>query len=80
MKVVVYLMLYFRSFACFIHSIEGQRTLTRSERDLISWNRMGNNAFALKKRLHPSKNDQANILAQIIQFCFRAKKCTKRIE
>ena len=75
MKIVVYCLL----LSLLISRIQGERILSRTKRDLISWNRMANNAFALKRGLH-EKNDRQYMLARIIQFCFRTNTCNKRIE
>ena len=78
MKIEVCFLLFLQAFADFRDNNE--LNLSRTERDLISWNRMANNAFALKQGLHSTKNDRANFLARIIEFCLKTKTCNKQIE
>ena len=78
MKIEVCFLLFLQAFADFRDNNE--LNLSRTERDLISWNRMANNAFALKQGLHSTENDRANFLARIIEFCLKTKTCNKQIE
>ena len=78
MKIAAYFVLYLQAFAYFQDN--DQFNLSRTKRDLISWNRMANNAFALKKGLHPTKNERANLFAQIMKFCLKTKTCKRKIE
>ena len=78
MKIAFYFVLYLQAFAYFQDN--DQFNLSRRKRDLISWNRMANNAFALKKGLHPTKKDRTNFLARIMKFCLKTKTCKRKIE
>ena len=74
MKIAVYFMVYLQVFAYFRDIENGLLNLSRTKRDLISWNRMANNAFALKKGLHSTENEHANLLVRIMKFCQKSAK------
>ena len=80
MKIAVYFIMYLQAFAYCRHIENGQMNLSRTKRDLISWNRMANNAFALKKGLHSTENERTNLLARIMKFCQKTKTCNKQFE
>ena len=80
MKIAAYFVLYLQAFAYYGVIENDQFNLSRKKRDLISWNRMANNAFALKKGLHQSKNESANLFARIMKFCLKTKTCKRKIE
>ena len=80
MKIVAYFVLYLQAFPNFRDIKNDQFNLSRTKRDLISWNRMANNAFALKKGLYPTKNERTNLLARIMKFCLKTKTCKGKIE
>ena len=80
MKILAYFVLYLEAFSNFRDIENDQLNLSRRKRDLISWNRMANNAFALKKGLHPTKKDRTNFLARIMKFCLKTKTCKRKIE
>ena len=80
MKIAVYFMGYMQAFAHFRDIEDGQLNLSRTKRDLISWNRMANNAFALKRGLHSTGNERINLLARIMKFCQKTKTCNKQYE
>ena len=80
MKIAAYFVLYLQAFAYFRDIENDQLNLSRRKRDLISWNRMANNAFALKKGLHPIKKDRTSFLARIMKFCLKTKTCKRKIE
>ena len=80
MKIAVYFKMYLQAFAYFGDIENSQFNLSRTKRDLISWNRMANNAFALKKGLHSTEKERTDLLARIMKFCLKTKTCNKQIE
>ena len=78
MKIAFYFVLYLQAFAYFQDN--DQFNLSRRKRDLISWNRMANNAYALKKGLYPTKNERSDLLARIMKFCLKTKTCKGKPE
>ena len=80
MKIFIYIVLHLQAFAYFRDIENDQFNLSRRKRDLISWNRMANNAYALKKGLYPTKNERSDLLARIMKFCLKTKTCKGKPE